>query len=84
MDFVKIANATRNLGKPLDWDDEKYGPCGSLPIRDGKYNGVPAMTSAWKLTPAEIEALANGAELHLMVVGEVHPPVAMYVTPEGT
>lgn len=74
----RIKGATRELGKPRDWDDSK-GSCGSLPIRDEMQPYGNTMTSAWQPTPDELERLNKGASVLLYIVGEVHPPVAVEV-----
>lgn len=81
MRIGRIDNATRVLGAPLDWDVTKYGPCGSLPIRDEKTAQGSLMWSAWFLAEDEIAALVAGAPLYLGVVGDIHPPVCMNVGP---
>lgn len=80
----RIKDATRNLGKPEGWDDERDGPCSSLPIRDGRSQGVPHMESAWYPTIEEMQRMVMGAPVYLRVVGTNHPPVALWVgdTPE--
>ena len=79
MHAIEISNATRNLGKPIDWDDERDGPCGSLAIRDTRLNGAPCMLSAWQPSPEELAALNAGAKIYLHVIGGIHPPVAISV-----
>lgn len=76
---IRIMNATRTLGAPPDWDEERNGPCVGLPIRDEDFNGTPAMVSAWELTPEELAALQGGAKLELTIVGQGHPPVSLAV-----
>ena len=82
MDPMPITGQTRNLGKPKDWDDAKLGPCGSLPIRDEKFNGESAMVSVWKPSRHELDLLNKGALVQLHVIGYVHPPVALNVSVE--
>ena len=75
----RIPNATRNLGKPADWDDSK-GNCVSLPIQDVVLSGgIPAMLSSWQPTPDELERLKAGASVTLTIVGRAHPPVMLSV-----
>ena len=76
---IRILNATRTLGAPPGWDEERNGPCVGLPIRDEDINGTPAMVSAWELTPEELAALQGGAKLELTIVGQAHPPVSLAV-----
>ncbi len=78
MDSQKAVGFTRDLGKPPGWDDSKLR-CGSLPITDRLINGVPAMTSVWIPTQYELEFLNAGGQIHLTIIGEVHPPVMLQV-----
>lgn len=79
----RIAGATRYLGAPKDWKPDRDGECSHLAILDLETdNGLNVMISAWEPTPAEIEALANGAPLYLQIVGTAHPPVAVWVQSE--
>ena len=72
-----IKGATRILGKA-------QGYLG-LSVRDemihDKVNGpgTPSMTTAWEPTPAEMEAIARGALVHVRILGEVHPPIMVEV-----
>jgi hypothetical protein len=75
----RIRDATRYLGAPRDWVPEKNGECGFLPIRDEVTSAGPSMLSAWELTPEEMARIAAGAPIILVVVGSVHPPVALMV-----
>lgn len=80
MDIIEIAGKTRDFGKPLDWNDERDGPCGSLPIRDETFApGVNKMVSEWRPSQIELEHLKLGAPLQLGVVGVVHPVVSLGV-----
>lgn len=74
----RIDRFTRYLGPPPDFQ----GRCLSLAIRDHKRsNGDNEMLSAWEPTPAELALLNAGGHVILAIVGEVHPPVALYVRP---
>lgn len=81
MHVGRIQNATRNLVAPVDWDKDKHGACGGLPIRDENTTAGKAMVSAWFPTPDEIKRIVEGAPIYLIVVGQVHPPVDMRVGP---
>lgn len=51
-----------------------------LPVRAGvDRDGNKVMVSYWKPSPAELVGLAEGAYVCLMVVGEVHPTIALGV-----
>lgn len=80
MEIGRITGATRNLGAPPDWQPDRDGHCGHLPIRDEPHSpGVNQMTSAWLPTPGELARLAAGAPIYLIVLGVSHPPVALVV-----
>lgn len=72
-----VEGATRIIGK-------SQGYIG-LPLRDElvscTVNGerTPAMVSAWFPTPDELARLNAGAPVHLRILGEAHPPVAVEV-----
>lgn len=68
-----IEGATRRLGK-------SQGFLG-LPIRDELTNQGPAMVSSWQPTPAELEQIASGAPIHIMILGSAHPPIIVSVGP---
>jgi hypothetical protein len=76
-----IQNATRILNKPKDWDRERDGICGTLPIRDEKTTAGDTMVSAWLPTPEEIQRINEGAPIYVYVVGNVHPPISVDVGP---
>lgn len=78
-----IRGVTRNLGAPANWDREKDGICGGLPIRDEVQGRLRVMTSAWLPTPEELASLNAGAPVYLRVVGTGHPPVMVYVEAKG-
>ncbi len=77
MQIGRILNATRILGKAQGYM--------GLPIRDefvnDKVNGknTPSMVTAWHPTPKELEALNNGAPIHVRILGTVHPPIMVEV-----
>ncbi len=74
-----IEGATRVIGK-------SQGYLG-LPIRDVAINcsvngeETPAMVTAWHPTPDELEALMNGAPIHVQLLGQSHPPIMVGVGP---
>jgi hypothetical protein len=77
MQITHIAGYTRVIG-------EQQGYIG-LPLRDIVTNDsvtgpeTPAMESAWQPDAADIVALQAGGQVILRVVGQQHPPVAIYV-----
>lgn len=48
-----------------------------LPIMRGETDGIPFVTSAWKLTAAELEMVNRTGIVLLTVVGTTHPPVSI-------
>lgn len=83
MNWTKIEGFTRELGKPIGWDDKTQGECGTLPVRDVRDapDKIPRMESAWLPTPEELALLNAGKPLILSIYGYSHPPVALYVDP---
>ena len=72
----RITGATRVLGQSQGY--------GGLPIRDDvvqcSVDGpVPAMTTAWEPTPAELERIAAGAKVEVTILGTAHPPIDVRV-----
>jgi hypothetical protein len=72
-------NTTRRLGAPSNWPADEAGPCGTLPICDIVGPAGPVMESIWELTPAELDALANGGMVVLGISGTAHPVVYLSV-----
>lgn len=72
-----IEGATRIIG-------ERQGYRG-LPVRDETFdcsvNGpaTPMMVTEWLPTPEELEALLNGAAIHVSILGTQHPPLMLSV-----
>jgi hypothetical protein len=81
---VVIEGANANPGAPKNWDPERDGTCGTLPIRvtssnlvGEEYIGMPKANgsrvvkceSAWQPHPHELEALNAGAHIVLTVHG---------------
>lgn len=80
MDIVDIAGRTRVFGAPQDWNPERDGECGALPIRDERFApGTNKMVSEWKPSAIEIEHLKLGAPLQLGIIGTTHPVVSLGV-----
>lgn len=58
-----------------------------LPIRVGTINcsvngpDTPTLTTAWLPTPGELEALNNGAAVHVRLIAVQHPPIMVEVGP---
>lgn len=75
----RINNATRELGRPTDWNPDNDPPCRVLPIRDVITPEGPFMISAWEFTPDEVAALQRGETLKLWIRGTGHPVIAMTV-----
>lgn len=77
----RIQKATRVLNAPVDWDKDRDGFCGGLPIRDERTTAGDTMVSAWIPTAEEIARIREGAPIYLYIVGRVHPPVSVGVGP---
>lgn len=78
-----IPGFTRALGKPLGWNEQEQGQCGTLPIRDvmDYQTGLPFMWSQWRPEPAELAILNAGGSIHLGIQGTVHPVVSIGIVP---
>lgn len=76
MKGIRFGSVNMNYGQPDGWDEERDGPCHSLPVyRDFSDN---TCASVWKLTWRERLALFFGAKIVLTVKG-YQPPVALEV-----
>ena len=81
MKWVAVRGKNADFGKPRDWDENRDGPCGTLPVRveqEGIYN---AHYSAWKPDAAELARLNEGGVVELCCVG-IQPPVSLSVVSE--
>lgn len=79
MQVARIQGANLDLGKPKGWDEERDGPCGSLPVRlEQTEDGGVTMTSAWTPTTEEMLAIMAGGTVYLRIVGATHPPVMLW------
>lgn len=82
MEIARIEGATRTLGAPPEWDNEKNGHCSALPIRDVRGPDESHwMISAWQPSIEELQMLARGESIKLWIQGTLHPVVAMSVGP---
>ncbi|UPT53328.1 hypothetical protein [Synechococcus phage Ssp-JY38] len=76
MNVEKPAGCTRVLG-----EEQGYLP---LPIRDeltrdsGTGIELPSMVSCYRPTPEELTCLLNGGRIYLRILGNAHPPVALW------
>lgn len=78
-----LSDATRSLGKPDDWNEERDGPCETLDIFDNIDElGRNQMISAWKPTDDELKRLNDGHFAYLHIYGTRHPVVALHVPGE--
>lgn len=74
------ADGMRAIGKPKDWDDEKFGSCGTVLVVDHDYpiEGVDNaflhyMFSFYRPTEEELAELNKGGVLRLGFPGRNHP-----------
>jgi len=75
-----IVEGSRPIGKPVNWDEARDGPCGTLHVVDHvDAQGHATMFSFYKPTAEDILALANGGMLRLGILGKVHPVINMSV-----
>lgn len=80
MDRTQHPSNNSVLGAPKGWDQGEL-PCSALPITRTSFEGQPAMLSYWRPDAAELAALNKGGLVVLHVIGGMHPPVALGVTP---
>lgn len=80
MDIAPHPGATRRYAPPLDWDEAKHGPCGTLEVAELDTPSGPFMESLWRPTAEDLAALNSGACIVLGIRGNVHPVVYLGVT----
>lgn len=81
MDIAEIKGAKRRLQPPKNWDHARQGLCLPLPILDREdATGAHWMISAWRPSPADLEALNAGACIQVAIGGSIHPPISVGVT----
>lgn len=79
---VCISGATHVFGEPKDWDAATQGPCGALHVREVIDPDIgPELRSAWQPDADELAILNAGGVVILNVVGDGHPPVALWAEP---
>lgn len=77
MQIGRITGTTRVLGKAQGY--------AGLPLRDELINcavngpATPSMVTAWHPAPKELQALNDGAPVHVHILGTVHPPILVDV-----
>ena len=58
--------------------------CNALPITRIRYSdGTNAVVSYWKPTPDELELIARGMPIRLIVLGTTHAPLILGVDGDG-
>jgi len=73
---TKFSESTKDLAKPVGWDDEKHGPCSSLPV----FSDGTCCISRWAPTWRERFALIFGRPIWVFVhSGWTQPPIALSV-----
>lgn len=68
-------NANIIFGRPLNWDEEKDGPC--LDVHAVKENGI--ISTIWTPNEAELKSLNEGGFVLLGIFCNQMPPVAIGV-----
>lgn len=73
---IKFEGANIDLAKPEEMTDEQ---CFSLPAEKNiDSQGFPYFLTAWMPNKEDLEALNAGRPLFLKVIGQGHPPVALF------
>lgn len=80
MKSIPIANASRRIGAPANWDHSTDGLCHTIEVVDTD-DGF--MVSAWLPTPDELKRLNEGKPVLLSISGRFHPVVSVDVHTEG-
>lgn len=78
---IKFEGANIDLAKPKDMTDEQ---CFTLPAeKNVDANGFDYFLTAWLPNKEDLEALQQGRPLFLKVLGQGHPPVALFTVDEN-
>lgn len=78
MRSLRMKQPSMRVGAPLDWNEERDGPCGALDVQ--VFNDpLPCMMSAWRPNKEELALLNAGKPLLFFVYGNVHPVVSLEV-----
>lgn len=78
-----IIKGGQPIGAPKNWDADKHGTCEALCVLIEEADGFRSFTSAYRMTPAEQQALAGGGELFLRILAHQHPVISMWVQNAG-
>lgn len=78
MDYVPHPSNNHVFKAPEGWDQEAV-PCGDLPVTVSQLEGQITITSFWKPDAVELEALAAGRPVILMIFGNQQPVVSVGV-----
>lgn len=73
-----------SFGKPKDWDEERDGTCGVLPVKIVRGAGSLSFLSVWAPSPEERQRIANGENLVLSCVGTQVPVMLSVADIQGT
>lgn len=80
MNPINFNGADAKFGRPKDWDEERDGPCATLPVmRQPLPGNLVSHISLWVPTPEERRQLLLGSAVVLSCVG-VQPVVAVGVS----
>ncbi len=77
---ITFDGVNTDLQKPKDMTDEQ---CASFPVERGRDSeGFDYYLTAWIPNKEDLEALIAGRPLFLKVIGQAHPPVALFTVDE--
>jgi hypothetical protein len=78
MKFKHVPENNVTLTPPVNWDEEKYGPCETITTHhDGE-----GFILTLEFEREEFVALLRGGNLKLKIFGRTFPPVAVWVAPK--
>ena len=80
----RIDGATHNFGAPKNWDPDRDGYCGVLPVRMESDGSNLWMVSSWEPTKEELQLLLAGGTVHLRLSAPAHPVVSLSVNPAAS
>lgn len=80
MNFIKLPGIhNHNFGAPRDWNSERNGSCGTLPVKVEKFGDTVRFKSHWRPSEDDLRVLNAGGFVELAIYGGMHPPVSLDV-----
>lgn len=70
-------------GPPRRWNAKQRPPVAAIPVLQTTVDGIPAVISFWRPSPAELLQLQRGGVVSLCVLSPIQPVVRVGAEPDG-